>query len=56
MTVMLCAGTTFVKKNSCLAVRIVPFDTADLHLLTFRFLEPYPFKDIEFNLSHVFSH
>ena len=56
MTVMLCVGTTFVKKNSCLAARIVPFDTADLHLLTFRLLERYPFKDIEFNLSHVFLH
>ena len=29
---MLCAGATFVKKNSCIVARIVSFDTADLHL------------------------
>ena len=40
-------GATFVKKNSCLVTRIVSFDTACLHLLTFRVLEPYPSKDIE---------
>ena len=26
MSVMLCTGTTFVKKNSCLVARIVSFD------------------------------
>ena len=46
MSVILCTGTTFVKKNSCLVARIVPFDTAGLHLLTFHILEPYPSKDI----------
>ena len=56
MSVMLCTGTTFVKKNSCLVARIVPFDTVGLHLLTFRILEPYPSKDIPLDLSHVMSH
>ena len=46
MSVMLCTRATFVKKNSCLVARIVLFDTVGLHLLTFRILEPYPFKDI----------
>ena len=46
MSVMLCTGAPFVKKNSCLVSRIVSFDTVGLHLLTFRILEPYPFKDI----------
>ena len=27
MSVMLCTGTTFVKKNSCLVAWIVSFDT-----------------------------
>ena len=36
------------KKNSCLVVRIVSFDTAGLHLLTFRILEPY-FNVARFN-------
>ena len=40
------SGATFVKKNSCLVARKVLFDTVGLHLLTFRFLEPYPSKDI----------
>ena len=53
MSVMLCTGATFVKKNSCLVARIVPFDTVGLHLLTFRILEPYPSKDIALDLSHV---
>ena len=44
---MLCAGATFLKKNSCLVARIGSFDTAALHLLSFRILEPYPSKDIE---------
>ena len=53
---MLCAGATFVKKNSCLVARIVSFDIARLNLLTFRILEPSPSKDIELDLSHVISH
>ena len=56
MSVMLCAGATFVKTNSYLVARIVPFDTVGLHLLTFRILEPYPSKDIALDLSHVISH
>ena len=58
MPVMLCTGATFVKKNSCLVARIASFDTAGLHLLTFRILEPYPSKDpseslISVTLSHI---
>ena len=53
---MLCTGATFVKKNSCLVARIVSFDTAGLHLLTFPILEPYASKNIELDLSHVTSH
>ena len=53
---MFCIGATFVKKNSRLVARIVPFDIADLHLLTLRILEPYPSEDIELELSHVISH
>ena len=53
---MLCTGATFLKKNSCLVARIVSFDAAGLHLLTFRILEPYPSKDYEFDLSHVISY
>ena len=56
MSVMLCTRATFVKKNPLLVVRIVPFDTVDLHLLTFRILEPFPSKDIALDLSHVMSH
>ena len=56
MSVMLCAGATFVQKNSCLAARIVSFDTAGMHLLTFLILEPYPSKDIANDLSHVISY
>ena len=56
MSVMLCTGATFVKKNSCFVARIVPFDTVGLHLLTFRILEPYPSEDIALDLSHVMSH
>ena len=56
MSVMLCTGATFEKKNSCLVARIVSFDTAGLHQLTFRILEPYPFKDIDLDLTHVISH
>ena len=53
MSVMLCAGGTFVKKNSCLVARVVPFYTVGLHLLTFRILEPYLSNDIALDLSHV---
>ena len=55
MSVMLCTGATFVKKNSCLVARIVSLDTAGVHLLPFRISEPYPSKDTELDLSH-FSH
>ena len=48
MPVLLCAGATCVKKNCCLVSRIVPFDTADLYLLTS--------KDIALDPSHVISH
>ena len=51
MSVMLCTGVTFVKINSSVVARIVSFDTAGIHLLTSRILEPYPSKDIELNLS-----
>ena len=56
MSVMLCTRATFVKKNCCLVVNVVLFDTAGLCLLTFRSLEPYPSKDIELDLSHIISH
>ena len=56
MLVMLYTGTTIVRRNSCLVARIVSFDTAGLHLLTFRILEPYPSKDTELDLSHVISY
>ena len=56
MSAMHCTVATFVKKNSCLVARIVTFDTAGLHLLTFRILEPHPAKDIELDLSHLISH
>ena len=39
-------SVVLVKKNSCLVARIVSFDTAGLHLSTFRILESYSFKDI----------
>ena len=42
----LCAGATFVKKNSCLVGRIVSFYTVGLHLLTFLILEPLSSKYI----------
>ena len=48
---MLCTGVTFVKKNSCLVARIVSFDTAALHILTSRILEPYPSYDIKIDRS-----
>ena len=43
---MLCMGAIFVTKISFLVARIVSFNIVGLHLLTFRVLEPYPFKDI----------
>ena len=46
MSVMLCTGAIFVKKNSCLVARMFSFDTVGLHLLTFHILDPYPSKDI----------
>ena len=56
MSVMLCTGNNFAKKNSYLVARIVPYYTAGLHLLTFQSLEPYPSEDIALGLSHVISH
>ena len=56
MSLMLCTGATYVEKNSFLVARIVSFDTAGLHVCSFRILEPYPSKDIELDLSHVISH
>ena len=56
MSLMLRTGATFVNKNSCLVARMVPFDAVGLLLLTLRILEPYPSKDIAFDLSHVMSH
>ena len=53
---MVCTGANFVKISFCLAARIVSFDTAGLHLLTFSVLDPYPSKDIELDLNHVISH
>ena len=53
---MLCTGATFVRKKTCLVARVVPFDTAGLHLVTFRILAPYPSKDIALDLGHVISH
>ena len=40
MSIMLCTGAIFAKKNFCLVARIVSFDTVGLHLLTFLILEP----------------
>ena len=56
MLVMLCTEATFEKKNSCLVAGIVSIDTAGLHLLTFRILEPLRSKDIALDLSQVISH
>ena len=52
-SVMLCTQATFVKKNSCLVARIVSFDTAVLHLLTFRILEPNTSKNFKLRLSNL---
>ena len=46
MSVMLCTGATFVKKNSCLVARIVLFYTEGLYLLTFLILKPLSSKYI----------
>ena len=56
ISVMLCTGANFAKKNSCLVAIIVPYYTAGLHLLTFHILEPYLFKDIALGLSHIISY
>ena len=56
ISVILCTGATFVKKNSCLVARTFSFDTVGQHLLTFRILEPYPSKYIALDLSHFISH
>ena len=56
MSFMLSTRANFAKKNSCLVARIVSYYTADLHLLTFHILEPYPYKDIALGFSHVISH
>ena len=53
---MLYTEATFIKKNSCLVARLVSFDTAGLHRLTFRILEPYSSKDIELDISHIILH
>ena len=46
MSILLCKGANFVKKNSWLVAGIVSFDTVGLYLLTFCILESYPHKDI----------
>ena len=46
LSVMLCTGAIFAKKNSCLVARIASFDTVCLHLLTFLILEPLSSKYI----------
>ena len=56
MSVMLCTGATFVRKNSYVVARIVSFDTAGLHILTFRILDLYSSKDNELDLIHLISH
>ena len=56
MSIMLCTGANFAKKNSCFVGRIVPCYTTGLHLLTFNILETYPSKDIALGISHVISH
>ena len=56
ISVMLCTGATYVKKNSCLVARIVSFNAAGLQILTFRILEPFRSKDIELDLSQAILH
>ena len=53
---MLCMGATFVKKNCCLVARTVSFDTAGVHLLTFRNLETHRSQDNELDRSHNLSY
>ena len=53
MSIMFCMEAAFKKTNFCLVARIVLFDTAGPHLLTFCILEPYPSKDIGLDLNHV---
>ena len=47
-------GGNFCKEKLQLVSRIVSFDTARMHLLTFRILEPYLSKDV--GLDYVISH
>ena len=35
-----------INYHTCLVARVVSFDTAGLHLLTFRILEPQPFARV----------
>ena len=56
MLLILCTWAAFIKIKSCLVARIVSFDNKGLHLLFYRILEQYPFKDIETDISHVVSH
>ena len=56
MSVIVCMGNTFVNKNFCLVARIASLDTAGLDLLTFRILEPHTSKDIDLDVSYIFSH
>ena len=46
ISVMLCMGVTFVKKNPCLVARIVSFYAIGLHPRTFLVLEPLSSKRI----------
>ena len=39
MSVVLCTGATFVKKNSCLVARIVSFDTLNSKIVRFNIFE-----------------
>ena len=52
MSVMFLRELLFLK-NFCLVARIVSFDTAVLHLLTFRILEPNTSKNFELRLSNL---
>ena len=52
MSVMLCTGATFVKKNSFLVAGIVSYDTAGLYLLTSRILEPSCDVWVQYSLSN----
>ena len=57
MSVMFRTRATFIlKENSSLVARIVLFDTAGLHLLTFRVLQPHPSAITFVDFSHVISH